>query len=98
MIPVILGVIFIIFTISELTPGDPAALALGNSFTQERYEQKVVEMGLDKPFLVRFVNYITGIVTRWDWGTSYANGRSVSSLITGRIAVTLELGLVLLYH
>ena len=94
MIPVILGVIFIIFTISELTPGDPAALALGNSFTQERYEQKVVEMGLDKPFLVRFVNYIIGIVTRWDWGTSYANGRSVSSLITGRIAVTLELGLI----
>lgn len=94
MIPVILGVILIIFTISELTPGDPAALALGNSFTQERYEEKVIEMGLDKPFLVRYVNYIVGIVTRWDWGTSYSNGRSVASLITSRIPVTLELGLI----
>lgn len=94
MIPVILGVILIIFTISALTPGDPAMLALGNNFTPERYQQKVVEMGLDKPFLVRYVNYIVGIVTRWDWGTSYSNGRSVASLITSRIGVTLELGLV----
>lgn len=94
MIPVILGVILIIFTISALTPGDPAALALGNNYTPERYQAKVAEMGLDKPFLVRYVNYIVGIVTRWDWGTSYSNGRSVASLITSRIGVTLELGLV----
>lgn len=94
MIPVILGVMLIIFTISELTPGDPVVLTLGNNFTQEQYDQKVIELGLDKPFVVRFVNYIVGIVTRWDWGTSYSNGRSVASLITGRIGVTLQLGLV----
>lgn len=94
MIPVILGVMLIIFIISELTPGDPAIMVLGNSFTEEQYAEKVVEMGLDKPFLARYVNYVVGIVTRWDWGTSYANGRSVASLITSRIPVTLELGLV----
>ena len=94
MIPVILGVILIIFTISALTPGDPAMLLLGNNYTPEHYAQKVIELGLDKPFPVRYVNYIVGIVTRWDWGTSYSNGRSVASLITSRIGVTLELGLV----
>ena len=94
MIPVILGVMLIIFTIMEFTPGDPAQMALGNNYTEEMYQAKVLEMGLDKPFLVRYVNYIKDIVTKFDFGTSYSNGRSVRSMLLPRISVTLKLGLI----
>ena len=93
MIPVILGVIFIIFTISELTPGDPAALALGNSFTQERYEQKVVEMGLDKPLTTQYVLYLNDLL-HGDLGTSLRTKQPVTNELREYIPSTVELVLM----
>ena len=46
MIPTILGVLLIIFSINELMPGDPAYNALGSNFTEELYQQKREEMGV----------------------------------------------------
>ena len=40
MIPTVLGVLLIIFTINELMPGDPASAALGTNYTEELYQQK----------------------------------------------------------
>ncbi|MGI6326605.1 MAG: ABC transporter permease [Saccharofermentanales bacterium] len=94
MIPVILGVMLIIFTINEMTPGDPAENALGSNYTEERYQEKVIEMGLDKPFPVRYVKYIIGVVTRFDFGTSYSNGRAIGTMIRERLGVTLALAIV----
>lgn len=94
MIPTLLGVLLIIFVINEMIPGDPAQLALGSNYTEEAYEEMVQEMGLDKNVVVRFVDYVVGVVTRFDLGTSYDSGREVSSLIAARLAVTLKLGIL----
>jgi len=94
MIPVMLGVVFIVFSINQLSPGDPVVALLGSNYTQEQYDAKAEEFGLDEPFLTQFVNYVKGIVTEFDLGTSYQTQRSVRDEILERFPATLKLGLI----
>ena len=94
MIPVLLGVLFIVFTINHFGPGDPVASLLGGNYTQEQYDAKEAELGLDKPFFTQFVNYVKNIVTKFDLGTSYQSKRQVSTEILERFPTTLYLGLI----
>ena len=93
MIPVLLGVLLLIFAINHFTPGDPVASILGSSYTQEQYDQKTAELGLDKPFLVQYASYVWGIVTRFDLGTSYSSKRAVATEILERLPNTLMIGI-----
>lgn len=94
MIPVLLGVIFIVFTINHFGPGDPVAALLGGNYTQEQYDAKEQELGLDKSFAVQFVGYVKGIVTHFDLGTSFQSKRPVSTEILERFPTTLFLGML----
>lgn len=76
MIPVLLGVTFIVFFIMNLTPGDPAAIILGDQASAEALAQKRVELGLDKPLLVRYFTYIWNML-HGNLGVSYKNEMSV---------------------
>ena len=88
MIPVLLGVSFLIFTILYLTPGDPAQIILTSEATPEMREAWRDQYGLNDPFLVQYFNFIGGIVLRGDWGTNYVSGRSVTSDIMLRFPNT----------
>lgn len=94
MIPVVLGVLFIVFLISYITPGDPVKIILGSSYTEEAYVEKQQELGLDKPFLVQYVKYVVDMVTKGNMGTSYSYGHSVSEQILSRMGITLEIGIL----
>lgn len=94
MIPVLLGVLFIVFTINRLTPGDPVAAILGANYTEEQYAQQEADMGLDKPFLVQFANYVKDIVTEFDFGTSYQSRQNVGAEIAKRLPTTLSIGIL----
>lgn len=94
IIPVCLGVLLIVFSISYFAPGDPVMTMLGqNNYTPEAYAAMEAQMGLDKPFLVQYVNYVVGIVTRFDFGTSYTYGHAVGPEILSRMGITLKLGI-----
>ncbi len=90
---VIFGVIFIVFTILSLTPGDPGRLILGQMAKQEAVDQLNHELGYDLPFLTRFVNYLKDIVFHLDFGNSYTSGRPVFDEIMARFPITLRLAL-----
>ncbi len=94
VIPTMLCVVFIIFTINHLTPGDPVAVFYDFDYTEEQYAEKAAEWGLDQPFFQQFVNYIKNIVTKLDFGYSYYSGKSVMSELTTRFPVSLKLGLI----
>ena len=94
MIPVLIGVVFIVFAINRMSPGDPVQVVLGGTYTEEQYIAKQAEMGLDKPFLVQFFNYIKDIVTKGDLGTSYSNKRSVTKQVVERIPITFKFALI----
>ena len=57
LIPIVLGVTFIIFSIMALTPSSPGRLILGIQASEEAVAAKNQELGYDKPFLTRFVNF-----------------------------------------
>jgi peptide/nickel transport system permease protein len=63
LIPVMLGVSFIVFSLIHFTPGDPAMVILGESAPPEAIEQLREEMGLDDPFLVQYGRYVFNVVT-----------------------------------
>lgn len=94
MIPVLLGIILIIFIINSFAPGDPVLTILGTEFTQEQYDAVEKELGLDKPVLPRFVDYVVGIVTELDFGISYQNKLPVKDQLLERIPVSIYLGIL----
>lgn len=94
IIPVFLGVVLLIFTINYISPSDPVVAQLGSNYTQEQYDAKKAEMGLDKPFWVQYFSYVKGIITEFDFGTSYSTHREVSEMIGERFWTTLMLGIL----
>lgn len=91
LIPVVLCVALLIFVIMSFTPGDPAVIILGENATPEQVEALHERLGLNDPLLIRFFNYIKGIVTEFDFGTSYTNGREVKQEILQRFGFTLKI-------
>lgn len=87
MIPVLIGITFIIYTILALTPGDPAVAILGETATQEQIEELREEMGLNDFFVIRYFKYIFNAV-RGDFGTSYRTGLSVVSELMAQLPYT----------
>lgn len=95
IIPVCLGVLLIVFSISYFAPGDPVMSMLGTKgYTPEAYAALKAELGLDKPFFVQYFNYVVNIVTKFDFGTSYSYGHEVGPEILSRMGITLKLGLL----
>lgn len=90
-IPVLIGVIVIVFTIMALTPGEPARLILGPYAEQADIDAFNEEHDLNAPFPVRLANYIGGIVTGLDFGSSYRTGKPVFEAIMDRFPITLTL-------
>lgn len=90
IIPTLLGIIFIVFGIMALTPGDPAKVILGEKATPEAIETLTKELGLDKPFLIRYANYVWDLL-HGDMGNSYRSGRDVSQEILTRLPTTIRL-------
>ncbi|MCD8223588.1 MAG: ABC transporter permease [Clostridiales bacterium] len=92
-IPVLIGVTFIIFTMMYFTPGDPARLILGDTATEEEVTELREEMGLNDPFLKRYVNYLKDL-SRGDLGESYTTGLPVTDEIKARLPVTFRLAVL----
>lgn len=91
-IPVILGVIVLIFTITYFTPGDPAQVVLGQTAPEEMIAAWNAQQGLDQPFMTQLFTYIKNIVTKFDFGISYVTGESVIELVMERFPLSLQLG------
>ena len=87
LIPTILGVMFIVYTILSLTPGTPGKLILGQSATPEAINQLNEELGFNNPFLVRFFDYIVDAL-HGDFGVSYNTQRPVFDEIFPRFPTT----------
>ncbi len=90
LIPVIIGVSFLVFFIMSLAPGDTARAILGENAPIEAVEALREELGLNDPLLVRYGNYMLDLL-HGDLGESYKSGRPVFSEIASRFPTTLKL-------
>lgn len=91
LVPVIIGVTFIVFSLMYITPGDPAKIILGESAPKASVEQLRKEMGLDKPFLIQYGNYLKNLVVHQDIGKSYVTKRPVFKEISDCFPATFKL-------
>ena len=89
-IPMLVLVGLITFLLIHITPGDPASVVAGDNASPEAIEAARVRLGLDKPFLVQFWNWLTAVL-RGDLGTSFTSGKPVTELILERLPTTLSL-------
>ena len=94
IVPIIFGVVVIVFTIINIIPGDPAQRILGVGATQEQLDALNHELGYDQPFLTRLATYLKDIVTRFDFGESYQNGQQVFDIIAVNFKYTLLLAVL----
>src|SRR2546430_13175047 len=81
------AVSFLVFTLNEFSPGAVARKILGAYATQEQVDLLTREMGLDRPVLVRYVEYL-GTVATGDLGTSTRFKVPVKDIIWNRLANT----------
>ena len=91
MIPTMIAVIFIVFSILSFIPGDPGRMILGIAAPQEAVDMFNHNLGLDRPFIVRFLDYVGGIFLRFDFGESYRNSIPVIDEIMMRFPTTFRL-------
>lgn len=92
MIPIILGIVILIFSILHIVPGDPAKMILGVTATPEQIEALRESLGLNKSILAQLADYMGGLFFRLDMGKSYVTGTPIAAEIFARIPRTFALG------
>lgn len=90
LIPTLLGLIVVVFVISNVVPTDPARIVAGENATQEQIAALRQKMGLDEPLIVQFGYYLRDLATG-DMGRSLYTQRAISSDLLHRLPATLEL-------
>ena len=87
---VLLGLTVITFILARVIPSNAAAIYIGPRARPEDIARVTIELGLDQPLPVQYLNYISAML-RGDWGTSIATRRPVLEEIIGRLPASLEL-------
>lgn len=92
VIPILLGVSFIIFVLFNLVAGDPTIILLGKHATARQMEELRHELGLDRPWFIQYLDVVKSAFT-FDFGRSWATKQLISKMIWDGGAVSLTLTL-----
>jgi ABC-type dipeptide/oligopeptide/nickel transport system permease component len=90
LIPTTVGALVLVFFLMRVVPGDPAAAMLGTNATPQAVADLKSQLGLDKPILLQFVDYVTGLA-HLDLGRSLALRVPVTTLLGQALLPTLAL-------
>lgn len=90
LLAIVLAVTACAFLITGILPGDLAVAILGENATPAEIQTLRQELGLDRPILVRYVDWLGQAITG-DFGYSYRSNERVATMIVQRLPVSLEL-------
>jgi ABC-type dipeptide/oligopeptide/nickel transport system permease component len=90
---VMIALSMMIFVLARVVPGDPARMALGPAATQEQVGALRLQMGLDRPLPVQYLDYV-GKALHGDLGMSLISQRPVTTDLAQTVPATVELVLV----
>jgi peptide/nickel transport system permease protein len=93
LIPVLLGVSLLVFSLIYLIPGNPAQVILGQRATVEAIAEVEKQLGLDQPIYIQYFSYLGDLLTG-DLGTSIKTNKAISEEIWPYLAATMELTLI----
>ena len=91
-IPILLAVVTLVFFVVRMAPGDPAQVILGDSASEESLTALRAELGLDRPILVQYGEFLFSLV-KGDLGNSIIRKQSINSMIAEVLPYTIELTL-----
>ncbi|HHV10741.1 MAG TPA: ABC transporter permease [Clostridiales bacterium] len=94
LIPVMFGVLVLVFLMKLVMPGDPVEELLPTSATEEQREALREELGLNDPVIKQFGDYVWGIISRGDLGTSYKSKQPVMTELLQRFPKTVAIGVI----
>lgn len=89
-IPILIGVVLVVFILTTIVPGDPARIMMGQRGDPDTIKMIREEMGLDKPIPVQLVKFYKDVFTL-NLGRSYRNNMTVIESIRIRLPVTAKL-------
>ncbi len=92
-LPVLFGVVTLVFSLIHLVPGDPVQIMLGEGAQAADVEQLRHKLGLDQPVLTQYLRYLTDLF-RGDLGISFRFGEPVGAIIRSRYPATVQLALL----
>ncbi len=90
LIPLLLGVLLLVFILQHIAPGDPARLILGARASEEQVQELRDELGLNDPIFEQYVRYV-GRVLQGDLGRSLRTKQPVTEIIKEKLPPTLWL-------
>lgn len=96
LIPILIGITFLSFSLMYLAGGDAATATLENqgvAVSQEIIDAKKHELGLDKPFIEQYGTWLVGLMTG-DMGVSYVSDKEVFATFTSKLPATIVLTIV----
>lgn len=96
MIPIVLGVTVLVFTLMTFCPGDPAEIILGSTATEVDLAAKREELGLNDPYIIRLGTYMSNVFIHHDLGTSWITKVEIVPTIMERLPRTISLTLVIM--
>lgn len=89
-IPILIAVVTLVFFVVRMAPGDPAQVILGDSASQESLDSLRHELGLDRPVLVQYGEFLYS-VARGDLGESIIRKQSINAIVANVLPYTIEL-------
>jgi len=95
-IPVLIGILFVTFTLARLIPSDPCRAMLGEKATDAVCDDFLRRHGLDKPIPVQFAVYM-GEILQGDFGRSFRFSMPVTEILAQRLPITVELAFAALF-
>jgi peptide/nickel transport system permease protein len=93
VVPMLLGMSVVVFTLMRLVPGDPAVTVLGYKATPESVRALREAFHLDQPLAAQYLRWLAGIV-RGDFGLDFRQNEPIGQMILARLPVTFELTLL----
>ena len=92
MIPIILGVSLLVFSLINLVPGDPGSIILGANATEEQVKALNESIGYYQPFWVKYFKYMSRLV-QGDFGSSYATSLPVFGRLVDRVGISMTVAI-----
>ncbi|MBY9073345.1 ABC transporter permease [Nocardioides sp. WL0053] len=90
MIPMIWLIVTMVFILLRVAPGDPVTAAVGGKLNEEALDARRAALGLDRPLIVQYLDYLGDIATL-DFGKTISDNRPITSIIVDNGGATLSL-------
>lgn len=91
LIPLVLCITFVVYGLMSLAPGDPASIMLPSNAPQEQKDALNHALGYDRPFLIKYADFVYNLVFKGDFGISYRTQQPIINEFKTRLPISITL-------